>query len=117
MAILDPPSGLTDQEILAWRTNNIDPSPFATLYWPWIQVKDPLSGTTIEIPPCGHVAGAWAGTDGQRNQILPRNTAGLIVVSWTWSANWPAGSASSGTGANSAKAAEEAHWRCYRPTA
>jgi phage tail sheath protein FI len=80
MAILDPPSGLTDQEVLAWRTNNIDPSPFATLYWPWIQVKDPLSGTTIEIPPCGHVAGAWAGTDGQRGVHKAPANVGMAGV-------------------------------------
>jgi uncharacterized protein len=80
MAILDPPPGLTDQEILDWRTNQVDPSPFATLYWPWIQVKDPLSGTTIEIPPCGHVAGAWAGTDGQRGVHKAPANVGMAGV-------------------------------------
>ncbi|WCB93487.1 tail sheath [Baekduia alba] len=70
MAILDPPPALNDQEILAWRNSGKLPgspdSRFATLYWPWIQVKDPITKTTIDIPPCGHVAGAWAGTDGTR---------------------------------------------------
>jgi phage tail sheath protein FI len=66
MAILDPPKSLTDQEILAWRQSSVTESEFATLYWPWIEVMDPISNTPIQIPPCGHVAGAWAGTDAQR---------------------------------------------------
>ncbi|WP_194410446.1 phage tail sheath family protein [Microbacterium cremeum] len=35
-------------------------------YVPWISVVDPLTGTLVEAPPSGHVAGVWARTDGSR---------------------------------------------------
>ncbi len=67
LAILDPPPGLLPSEILEWRqeTAGYD-SKQATLYWPWLEVMDPLTGTPIHVPPCGHVAGAWARTDATR---------------------------------------------------
>ncbi|MFE9960547.1 phage tail sheath subtilisin-like domain-containing protein [Micromonospora sp. NPDC005299] len=41
---------------------------FAGLYWPWIQVSDPLADpakpTTISVPPSGHLAGVMARVDG-----------------------------------------------------
>jgi uncharacterized protein len=80
MAILDPPPALNGQEILDWRTNHVQPSPFATLYWPWVQVKDPISKTTIDIPPCGHIAGAWAGTDASRGVHKAPANVGLAGV-------------------------------------
>jgi hypothetical protein len=41
-------------------------SKFAALYYPWIEVMDPLSKSPILIPPSGHVAGIWARTDATR---------------------------------------------------
>jgi hypothetical protein len=67
MAILDPPPGLSKQDIFPWRDQPATPgSPFAVLYWPWLEVRDPFSGGTINVPPCGHMAGVWAGTDNDR---------------------------------------------------
>lgn len=67
MAILDPPQGLGAQEIAAWQQGTETPSTaFATLYWPWIRVMNPLDGHLVEVPPCGHVAGVWARTDATR---------------------------------------------------
>ena len=67
MAILDPPQGLDAQEIAQWQQQKETPStPFATLYWPWIRVLNPVDGHLIEIPPCGHIAGLWARTDQTR---------------------------------------------------
>jgi uncharacterized protein len=67
MAILDPPQGLTAQQIGEWQQNDkTPPTPFATLYWPWIRVLNPADGQLIEVPPCGHVAGLWARTDQTR---------------------------------------------------
>jgi phage tail sheath protein FI len=66
MAILDPPPGLNPQKIGEWRVKtNID-SKFATLYWPWIKVTDPSSGSTIRVPPSGHMAGIWGRSDDER---------------------------------------------------
>ncbi|MCW2997665.1 MAG: phage tail sheath family protein [Conexibacter sp.] len=66
MAILDPPKSFDDSQILEWREQHVKPNAFATLYWPWIEVMDPITNAPIQIPPCGHVAGAWAGTDALR---------------------------------------------------
>jgi phage tail sheath protein FI len=67
MAILDPPPTLQPQEILDWRLNVAGyDSSFAALYWPWIEVIDPLSNRRIAIPPSGHISGVWARTDNNR---------------------------------------------------
>jgi phage tail sheath protein FI len=38
----------------------------AALYYPWIEVMDPLTRRPITIPPSGHIAGVWARVDEQR---------------------------------------------------
>ncbi|MET9662165.1 phage tail sheath family protein [Streptomyces sp. NPDC006510] len=67
VAILDPPPGLSPQQILAWRTDraNFD-SKYATLYYPWIRVADTSSGRARLVPPSGHIAGVWARNDESR---------------------------------------------------
>lgn len=67
MAILDAPPDMLPQEIDEWRmtTAGYD-SKFAALYWPWIEVMDPLTNQPMLVPPSGHVAGVWARTDGAR---------------------------------------------------
>jgi uncharacterized protein len=67
MAILDAPPNLLPQEILEWRMNTAGyDSKFATLYYPWIEVMDPLSNQPMLVPPSGHVAGVWCRTDANR---------------------------------------------------
>jgi hypothetical protein len=41
-------------------------SSYATLYFPWITVFDPLTSDTVNVPPSGHLAGIWARSDAQR---------------------------------------------------
>ncbi|BDU01041.1 MULTISPECIES: phage tail sheath subtilisin-like domain-containing protein [Nocardia] len=41
-------------------------SDFAAIYFPWIEVSDPVSGGTVSIPPSGLVAGIYARVDGER---------------------------------------------------
>lgn len=67
MAIIDAPPDLTPQQILEWRmeTAGYD-SKFAALYYPWIEVMDPLTKRPMLVPPSGHMAGIWARTDGTR---------------------------------------------------
>jgi len=38
---------------------------FAALYWPWIKIPDPLAtdGSTIAVPPSGHIAGVMSRCD------------------------------------------------------
>jgi hypothetical protein len=66
MAILDPPSGSTVQEILARRTEAMPDSGFAVLYYPWLGVYDPCGSQPLFVPPSGHMAGVWSRTDAQR---------------------------------------------------
>ncbi len=67
MAILDPPPALNAQEIKHWRVEEAGyDSKYATLYWPWIKVFDPASGTNIHVPPSGHMAGIWGRNDDTR---------------------------------------------------
>src|SRR4051794_930440 len=69
MAILDAPPGKLPREIFEWRMNDAGfDSKFATLYYPWLEVMDPLASPPrpILIPPSGHVAGIWARTDNTR---------------------------------------------------
>ena len=67
MAILDAPPGLLPQDILDWRMNVAGyDSKFSTLYWPWLEVMDPLTNRPMQVPPSGHVAGVWCRTDSTR---------------------------------------------------
>jgi uncharacterized protein len=64
MAILDCPPRLSPREILDWRTSGPGyDSKDAALYYPWLEVADPLTGRLLLVPPSGHVAGVWCRTD------------------------------------------------------
>ena len=67
VAILDAPPGLNAQQVKEWRVDKAGyDSKYATLYWPWVKVFDPLSGKAKFVPPSGHVAGIWARSDDTR---------------------------------------------------
>ena len=67
IAILDTPPGMNAQEVLQWRTRDAGyDSKFAALYWPWVQVFDPVSGINKYVPPSGHMGGVWARNDDTR---------------------------------------------------
>jgi phage tail sheath protein FI len=67
IAILDSPPGLNAQEIRDWRTDFAGyDSKYATLYYPWVQVMDPVGGSRLMLPPSGHMAGVWARSDQAR---------------------------------------------------
>lgn len=70
VAILDAPPGLAPQAMKEWRSDVAQyDSPFATMYYPWIKVENPIgtgSDSEVLIPPSGHVAGVWARTDESR---------------------------------------------------
>lgn len=67
-AILDAPPGMGPQEIADWRQNQAGyDSKYAALYYPWIALPSPSGdGSTMLVPPCGHVAGIYARVDGER---------------------------------------------------
>jgi uncharacterized protein len=67
-AVPNAPVSLQPKAALAWL--NAQPfygasTRFAAVYYPWLKVPDDagLEGLTRRIPPCGHVAGAYAYTD------------------------------------------------------
>jgi phage tail sheath protein FI len=67
VAILDSPPGLNAQQIREWRVDKAGyDSKYATLYWPWVQIFDPLSGQQEFVPPGGHMAGIWSRSDDTR---------------------------------------------------
>lgn len=67
VAILDSPPALNAQQIREWRQGKARyDSKYATLYWPWIKVFDPISGKNIPVPPSGHMAGLWSRNDNER---------------------------------------------------
>jgi phage tail sheath protein FI len=67
VAILDAPPGLNAQQVKEWRVDKAGyDSKYATLYWPWVKVFDPLAGQARFVPPSGHVAGIWARNDDTR---------------------------------------------------
>ena len=70
MAILDAPPGMTVQQIKEWRSETaMYDSAYATLYYPWIKIENPLptnGDAEIYVPPSGHIAGVWARTDESR---------------------------------------------------
>jgi phage tail sheath protein FI len=63
-AILDPPRGLTVQQVQAFR----EPlsSDYAALYHPWVRVRDPVTRGNVPVPPSGHLAGLYAFVDNER---------------------------------------------------
>jgi len=66
IAILDAPPGYEPKDVKTWREkeSNFD-SKFAALYYPWLTVDGP-DGETIQVPPCGHIAGIYARNDNER---------------------------------------------------
>jgi phage tail sheath protein FI len=67
VAILDAPPAHSPQQVKEWRVDKAGyDSKYATLYWPWIKVFDPLSAQAIHVPPSGHIAGVWARSDDTR---------------------------------------------------
>ncbi len=67
VAILDSPPNMNPQQIKKWRMDTAGyDSSYATLYYPWIKVMDPVKNAPMLIPPSGHMAGIWARTDNTR---------------------------------------------------
>jgi uncharacterized protein len=75
MAILDAPAGMLPQDVLDWRMNTAGyDSKLAALYYPWIEVMDPIKRCPMMVPPSGHIAGIWSRVDGTRGvHMAPAN--------------------------------------------
>lgn len=69
LAIIDPPFGLTVNEIIAWQngshplnTTRFD-SDFGALYWPWVKIRDNFNQVDIWAPPSGSIMATIARSD------------------------------------------------------
>ncbi len=69
MAIVDPPFGLTVNEIVQWQngthplnTTRFD-SDFLALYWPWLKLRDTYNHVDVWVPPSGSVMAVYARND------------------------------------------------------
>ncbi len=70
VAIIDPLPDMNAQDVKDWRMKEAGyDSKYAVLYYPWLQVANPnpgTGGTSMFIPPSGHMAGIWARSDTER---------------------------------------------------
>jgi phage tail sheath protein FI len=67
VAILDAPPDMNPQQINNWRMNTAGyDSSYATLYYPWVKIMDPVTNSPKLVPPSGHMAGIWARSDNTR---------------------------------------------------
>jgi uncharacterized protein len=63
-AVLDPEEGADLDNVQKQR--GLYDSEYAALYYPWLQVYDPVTGGQINVPPSGYVCGVYARTDTER---------------------------------------------------
>lgn len=70
MALVDPPFGLTVQQVVDWHNgygaysdHQAFNSLYAALYWPWLEIYDATNKQRVWVPPSGLVAGVYAYTD------------------------------------------------------
>lgn len=94
IALIDPPYGLTVQQVVDWHNGdlagNVDyltaapNSSYAAVYWPWIQVYDGFNDAYVWIPPSGTAARIYTHTDAVTEPwfapagLVRGNPAGLL---------------------------------------
>jgi hypothetical protein len=92
VAVLDtpesvqPPVPLQPAQALSWLNQQGYSGPaarYAAVYYPWLKVPDELEieGPNRTVPPCGHVAGAYAYTDNRSGVQKPPANVELQFVS------------------------------------
>jgi phage tail sheath protein FI len=71
MALVDPPFGLKPQEVVDWANgagvyaseHAAFNTSYAALYWPWLQIYDPVNAQLVWTAPSGHISYVYAYTD------------------------------------------------------
>jgi uncharacterized protein len=76
-AILDSLPGADIQSVTDQFAAVRSSKGFAALYYPWIQVRNPVTGATELWPPAGHLAGVYARTDQTRGVHKAPANAGV----------------------------------------
>jgi phage tail sheath protein FI len=78
------PYGMEYQAAVTWKRFTLNRySSFGALYYPHIKIRDPLTGTNVDVPPGGHIAGVYARTDATKN--VGKAPAGMEdgVLAWS----------------------------------
>lgn len=78
LVLCEPPKGTSPQNAANFKRNTLKSvSSYGAMYYPWINVPDPLNRNRPKlIPPCGHAAGRMAFTDQSEN--VGKAPAGVI---------------------------------------
>ena len=85
--IYDSPAGSSATSIVTYFETTaalLNATECAAMYWPRIKVLNPATGIygsdqTLVVPPCGHIAGMFARTDGSRPGGIYEPPAGVEV--------------------------------------
>jgi phage tail sheath protein FI len=78
------PFGMEYQAAVTWKRFTLNRySSFGAIYYPHIKIRDPLTGTNVDVPPGGHVAGVYARTDAAKN--VGKAPAGVEDGALAWS--------------------------------
>ena len=90
MVVLDtPPDKVKPQDVAQWLEDAKLRSMFAALYYPWVRVINPKDGSTISVPPCGHVMGVWSRNDETRGVYkAPANEVPRGVIDLAYDTNF-----------------------------
>ncbi len=80
--LVDPPRSATSIANVVSYVTGLTASTYAAVYFPWIQIADPVTGRKINVPPSGAIAGIFARSDAKRGvHKAPAGTdVGLITV-------------------------------------
>jgi len=74
--ILATPEGLTPLQAQSYRRNDLaSASSYGALYYPYLQIADPVTDLTVNFPPGGHISGIYARTD--NNKSVGKAPAGV----------------------------------------
>ena len=81
--ILDPPPNYNNSQVYDWRQAAGIDSSRVVMYWPRGMVTDPLTSTSIGVPPSGAVAGCIARTHAAGNVWdAPAGTTNGVIYGW-----------------------------------
>jgi phage tail sheath protein FI len=78
-AILDPRDHLNIEGIQTFRS--VYDTRYAALYYPWIEVPDPITRSDVRLAPSAHMAGIYARVDDQRG--VHKAPANEVIASIT----------------------------------
>ena len=78
------PYSMEYADAVTWKKFSLNRySSYGALYYPHVKIKDPITGTNVDVPPGGHVAGVYARTDANKN--VGKAPAGVEdgVLAWS----------------------------------